>query len=95
MPKEGDKIIVEGTEFEFTGYGNWEPVRTQAQIIDLLKEINNKKHNSLLFISHDLDLVGDLCHRIAIMYAGHIIEVIEDNKKRLEDVFSYYFQLYY
>lgn len=52
-------------------------VSTQAQIIDLLKEINSKKHNSLLFISHDLDLVGDLCHRIAIMYAGHIIEVIE------------------
>jgi peptide/nickel transport system ATP-binding protein len=55
-------------------------VSTQAQIIDLLKEINNKKHNSLLFISHDLDLVGDLCHRIAIMYAGHIIEIIEDLK---------------
>jgi peptide/nickel transport system ATP-binding protein len=53
-------------------------VSTQAQIIDLLKEINNKKHNSLLFISHDLDLVGDLCHRIAIMYAGHIIEVVEE-----------------
>lgn len=55
-------------------------VSTQAQIIDLLKEINSKKYNSLLFISHDLDLVGDLCHRIAIMYAGHIIEVIEDLK---------------
>jgi len=41
-------------------------VSTQAQIIDLLKEINNKKHNSLLFISHDLDLVGDLCHRMRI-----------------------------
>ncbi|OQY41397.1 MAG: hypothetical protein B6227_05150 [Fusobacteriia bacterium 4572_74] len=53
-------------------------VSTQAQIIDLLKKINRKKDNSLLFISHDLDLVGDLCHRIAIMYAGHIVEVIED-----------------
>ncbi len=56
-------------------------VSTQAQIIDLLKEINIKKNNSLLFISHDLDLVGDLCHRIAIMYAGHIVEIIE----KLED----------
>ncbi len=53
-------------------------VSTQTQIIDLLKEINKKKDNSLLFISHDLDLVGDLCHRIAIMYAGHIVEVIEE-----------------
>ncbi|UUV18512.1 ABC transporter ATP-binding protein [Fusobacteria bacterium ZRK30] len=52
-------------------------VSTQTQIIELLKELNNKKDNSLLFISHDLDLVGDLCHRIAIMYAGHIVEVIE------------------
>ncbi|MEI6857866.1 ABC transporter ATP-binding protein [Psychrilyobacter sp.] len=52
-------------------------VSTQAQIIDLLKEINKKKDNSLLFISHDLDLVESLCHRIAIMYAGHLIEVIE------------------
>lgn len=55
-------------------------VSTQAQIIDLLKEINKKKNNSLLFISHDLDLVEDLCHRIAIMYAGHIVEVVEELK---------------
>lgn len=52
-------------------------VSTQTQIVDLLKELNSKKDNSLLFISHDLDLVGDLCHRIAIMYAGHIVEIIE------------------
>ncbi len=55
-------------------------VSTQAQIIDLLKEINKKKDNSLLFISHDLDLVEELCHRIAIMYAGHIVEVVEELK---------------
>jgi peptide/nickel transport system ATP-binding protein len=53
-------------------------VSTQAQIIDLLKEININKNNSLLFISHDIDLVEDLCHRIAIMYAGHIVEIIEN-----------------
>ena len=53
-------------------------VSTQAQIINLLKEINNNKSNSILFISHDLDLVEEICHRIAIMYAGHIVEIIED-----------------
>jgi len=53
-------------------------VSTQAQIIDLLKAINKKRNNSLLFISHDLDLVEDLCHRIAIMYAGHIVEIVEN-----------------
>jgi len=53
-------------------------VSTQAQIIALLKEINNNKSNSILFISHDLDLVEEICHRIAIMYAGHIVEIIED-----------------
>ncbi len=52
-------------------------VSTQAQIIDLLKSINDRRNNSLLFISHDLDLVEGLCHRVAIMYAGHIVEVVE------------------
>ncbi len=52
-------------------------VSTQAQIINLLKAINKKRDNSLLFISHDLDLVEGLCHRVAIMYAGHLVEVVE------------------
>lgn len=54
-------------------------VTTQAQIIDLIKGINQKYQNSVLFISHDLDLVNSLCDKIAIMYAGYIVEVINSS----------------
>ncbi|KGX86618.1 ABC transporter ATP-binding protein [Pontibacillus litoralis] len=49
-------------------------VTIQAQIIDLLKELNKKEGTSILFISHDLGLVHDLCDKVFVMYAGEIVE---------------------
>ncbi|MEA1882251.1 MAG: ABC transporter ATP-binding protein, partial [Candidatus Marinimicrobia bacterium] len=49
-------------------------VTIQAQIIDLLKELNDKKGLSILFISHDLSLVRSFAHRTMVMYAGRIVE---------------------
>ncbi|MBQ9058990.1 MAG: ABC transporter ATP-binding protein [Atopobiaceae bacterium] len=49
-------------------------VTIQAQIIDLLKEINVSQGTAILFISHDLSLVEQLCHRVIVMQQGKIIE---------------------
>lgn len=49
-------------------------VLTQEQVIGLLKKINAEYGTAILFISHDLNLVSRLCEKIAVMYAGKIVE---------------------
>jgi ABC-type glutathione transport system ATPase component len=49
-------------------------VTIQNQIIALLKEINERENNSMLFITHDLNLARRICHRIAVMKDGHVVE---------------------
>ena len=49
-------------------------VSIQAQIINLLKDLQDRLGLSYLFISHDLNVVGYLSDKIAVMYLGHIME---------------------
>ncbi|MGR9106787.1 MAG: ABC transporter ATP-binding protein [Gammaproteobacteria bacterium] len=49
-------------------------VSVQAQIIDLLKQIQESEQLSYLFISHDLAVVAEMADEIAVMYAGKIVE---------------------
>lgn len=49
-------------------------VTIQAQIVKLLKKINEEKQTSILFISHDLSLVRKLCRRVVVMQGGYIVE---------------------
>jgi len=49
-------------------------VSIQSQIINLLKELQNKLGLSYLFISHDLNVVGYISDTVAVMYLGHIME---------------------
>lgn len=49
-------------------------VTIQAQIIELLKRLNKEKKTAILFISHDLSLVRQLCGRVLVMQGGYIAE---------------------
>ncbi|MFY4776486.1 ABC transporter ATP-binding protein [Metabacillus sp. RGM 3146] len=49
-------------------------VTIQAQILSLMKEINEKMNASILFITHDLGVVAQTCQRVMVMYAGEIVE---------------------
>lgn len=49
-------------------------VTIQAQIVELLKRINREKKTAIIFISHDLSLVKQLCERVLVMQGGYIVE---------------------
>ena len=50
-------------------------VRTQAQIVDLLRGLQERLGLSCLFIAHDLAVVRSVAHRVAVMFAGRIVEI--------------------
>ncbi len=58
-------------------------VTIQAQYLRLLKEIQRETNLALVFVTHDLGIVAKLCDRVAVMYAGRIVET-----GRTRDIFS-------
>ena len=49
-------------------------VTIQAQILDLIRDLNQKMNTSVVFITHDLGVVSELCDTVIVMYNGHIVE---------------------
>ena len=49
-------------------------VTVQAQIMDLIRELNQKLGMSVMLITHDLGVVAETCDRVAVMYLGQIVE---------------------
>ncbi len=58
-------------------------VTLEAQIIELLAQLRESRHMSILFVTHDLGVVSQICDRVAVMYAGQIVE-----EGRVGDVFA-------
>lgn len=58
-------------------------VTIQAQVIQMMKELKDKLNTAMILITHDLGVVAEICDRVAIMYAGEIIEI-----GTLEDIFE-------
>lgn len=57
-------------------------VTVQAQILDLLTELKNKLNMAIIIISHDLGVIANICDKVAVMYAGQIVE-----KASVEELF--------
>nr|WP_074435598.1 ABC transporter ATP-binding protein [Oceanobacillus jeddahense] len=55
-------------------------VTIQAQILDLLKDIQRSSNMGILFITHDLGVVSEICDRVIVMYAGRIVEELPVEK---------------
>jgi len=49
-------------------------VTIQAQILDLLRNLRSRVSTSIILITHDLGIVAEMCERVAVMYAGRIVE---------------------
>lgn len=58
-------------------------ISVQAQILGLLKKLKEEYALTMLFISHDLELMKHMCDRIAVMYRGKIVEI-----GKVEDIFQ-------
>ena len=52
-------------------------VTIQVQFMDLIERLQAETDAALLFITHDLGVAASLCHRIAVMYAGRIVELAD------------------
>ena len=58
-------------------------VTIQAQILELMKEIQRQYETAIILITHDLGVVAEMCDVVVVMYAGKIVE-----KGRVQDIFS-------
>ncbi|MDO5016417.1 MAG: ABC transporter ATP-binding protein [Eubacteriales bacterium] len=59
-------------------------VTIQAQVLEMMKDLRNKFGTSMLMITHDLGIVADICDKVSIIYAGHVVE-----HGNLEDIFDH------
>ena len=59
-------------------------VTIQAQILDLIRNIQKKTGMAVIFITHNLGVVAEICDKVTVMYAGHIVE-----QGKVRDVFYY------
>ncbi|MCC9599180.1 ABC transporter ATP-binding protein [Stieleria sp. JC731] len=49
-------------------------VTIQAQILDLLRDLQQRRGTSIIMITHDLGVVAEICHRVLVMYGGRVVE---------------------
>jgi oligopeptide transport system ATP-binding protein len=57
-------------------------VTIQAQILELMKAVQEKTRMAVIFITHNLAVIAEICDTVSVMYGGHIVE-----QGRVEDIF--------
>lgn len=55
-------------------------VTIQAQVLDLMKKLKDEFKTSMIMITHDLGIVAEVCDKVAIMYAGNVIEYTDKTR---------------
>jgi peptide/nickel transport system ATP-binding protein len=55
-------------------------VTVQAQILELMRKLKKEYGSSIIFITHDLGVAAEMCNRIAVMYAGNMVEIADTEK---------------
>lgn len=68
-------------------------VTIQAQILDLLRNLRAQMNTSIVLITHDLGIVAEMCERVAVMYAGRIVEEADVDSLFAEPLHPYTFGL--
>lgn len=64
-------------------------VTIQAQVLELMKDLKRKFNTALIMITHDLGVVADICEKVAIMYAGSVVEYAEKRPLYTEPLHPY------
>ncbi|GAA0178850.1 ABC transporter ATP-binding protein [Clostridium sediminicola] len=64
-------------------------VTIQAQVLELMKDLKSKYDTSMIMITHDLGVVAEICDKVAIMYAGNIVEYADKESLYLNPLHPY------
>ncbi len=64
-------------------------VTIQAQVLELMKELKTKFSASMILITHDLGVVAEICDKVAIMYAGRVVEYADKESLYLNPIHPY------
>jgi oligopeptide/dipeptide ABC transporter ATP-binding protein len=64
-------------------------VTIQAQILDLMRDLRSKMNTAVILITHDLGVIAEMADRVAVMYAGRIVEQTDVNKLFSEPMHPY------
>lgn len=65
----------------------------QAQILELIKSLQQKMNMSVMYITHDLGVIAEICDRVAVMYAGMVMEIADVNDLFAKPLHPYTFGL--
>jgi peptide/nickel transport system ATP-binding protein len=49
----------------------------EAQVLDLIRRLHSTRKSSVLYITHDMGVIAEMCDRVAVMHAGHIVELAD------------------
>ncbi|MCY6484790.1 ABC transporter ATP-binding protein [Clostridium aestuarii] len=64
-------------------------VTIQAQVLELMKDLKDKYDTSMIMITHDLGVVAEICDKVAIMYAGNVVEYADKRSLYLNPLHPY------
>lgn len=64
-------------------------VRVQRHILDLLKDLQSRLQMAMIFVSHDLGVIDDICDRTLVMYAGAVVEIGDSEAVRSSPIHPY------